>query len=86
MFGGKGMKDGIKLTVNCYSGHKRHERPASFVLGEKRREVADVIDRWYGPDYLYFKVLADDGNIYILRCGEISGDWELEFFEKRTTE
>jgi hypothetical protein len=80
------MSEEIKLTVTCYSGHKRYERPVRFVLGERRYQVTDIMDQWYGPEYLYFKVRADDGNIYILRCDERSGDWELEFFGKRLAE
>jgi len=29
--------------------------------------VAAVIDQWYGQDGIFFKVRADDGNLYILR-------------------
>jgi hypothetical protein len=76
------MADGIRLMVTCYSGARANERPISFLLGEKRYEVTDVIDRWYGPDYLYFKVRTDDGSIYILRCDEINDVWELELFQK----
>ncbi len=76
------MSDGIKLKVACYSGARANERPIRFLLGEKQYEVTDLIDRWYGPDYLYFKVRADDGNIYILRCDEKQDEWELEMFQK----
>lgn len=76
------MTNSIPLHVDCYSGHSARERPVSFVMGERKYLVADLIDRWYGPDHLYFKVRADDGNIYILKCDETSDKWELEFFEK----
>lgn len=76
------MNGGIKLVVTCYAGARANERPTRFLLGKKKFEVTDVIDRWYGPDYLYFKVRADDGNIYILRCDETNDEWELELFQK----
>jgi hypothetical protein len=76
------MTVGIRLKVICYAGANANERPIRFFLGENQFDVADVIDRWYGPDYLYFKVRADDGNIYILRCDEINDEWELEQFQK----
>ncbi len=76
------MAGGIKLSVRCYSGARANERPVSFLLGEKRYVITDIIDRWYGPDYLYFKVRADDGNVYILRCDERQDQWELEMFQK----
>ncbi|OHD69000.1 MAG: hypothetical protein A2W19_08700 [Spirochaetes bacterium RBG_16_49_21] len=75
--------EGIKIRVFCYSGHTAHERPVSFNLGEKRYNITGLLDRWYGPDYLYFKVIADDGNRYILRYDEAMDEWELEFFQKQ---
>jgi hypothetical protein len=76
------MSKSIKLHVDCYSGHTARERPVRFAMGEKNYNVTDLIDRWYGPDYLYFKVRADDGNIYILKCDEINDEWVLEYFKK----
>jgi hypothetical protein len=78
------MPDTIKLQVTCYSGYTAHERPVSFILGKTKFVVIEVIDRWYGPDYLFFKVRADDGNIYILKCDETTGEWELEFYMKES--
>ncbi len=76
------MAGGIKLSVQCYSGSRANERPVSFLLGEKRFGITNIIDRWYGPDRLYFKVRADDDNIYILRCDERLDQWDLEMFQK----
>ena len=76
------MAGGISITVTCYAGSRAKERPLYFYLGEKRYEVTDVMDRWYGPGHLYFKIRAHDGNIYILRCDEINDQWELELFQK----
>lgn len=50
-------------------------------MGEHAYEVTEIIDRWYGPDYSYFKIRADDGNIYILRYDERLDTWELEYFQ-----
>jgi hypothetical protein len=74
---------GIKIQVSCYAGHTAHERPISFDLGEKKYGIASILDRWYGPDHLYFKVIADDGNEYILRYDESTDEWELDFFQKK---
>ena len=41
-----------------------------FQLGDHEYVVEEVVDEWYGPDATFFKVRADDGNLYILRyCG-----------------
>ncbi len=29
--------------------------------------VEEVLDQWYGPSDVFYKVRADDGNLYILR-------------------
>ena len=57
----------MKLSVECYAGHKADERPVRFWLDEKRYHVEAVLDQWYGKDGIFFKVRADDGNLYILR-------------------
>jgi len=42
--------------------------------------VADVDDQWYSPDAKYFRVRADDGNLYVLRHEEQQDLWTLEGF------
>jgi hypothetical protein len=76
------MTNSIRIQVTCYSGYTAHERPVSFILGKTKFDIIEVIDRWYGPDYLYFKIRADDGNIYILKCDEQNNEWELEMYMK----
>ncbi len=73
-----------RVDVECYSGYRADERPLRFTLSaptsSRTYEVQDLLDRWYGEDDLFFKVRADDGNIYILRHRESSGQWSLEAF------
>jgi len=57
----------MKLRVECYSGRKADERPVRFQLGDRDYLIEEVLDQWYGPDSAFFKVRADDGNLYILR-------------------
>jgi hypothetical protein len=65
------------LKVECYAGYKGDERPTSFVLEERTLRVEEVVDRWYDPDYDYFKVVADDGGTYLLRHDLNSDGWQL---------
>ena len=67
----------MKVTVEGYSGYKANERPMRFCLGDRWYEVRELVDRWYGPDYCYFRVRADDGHIYLLRLDERSQEWTL---------
>ena len=67
-----------KIEVNAYSGYKANERPISFILEDQKFEVHRIIDRWYGEENDYFKVLADDGKIYQLRWHRTMDVWSLE--------
>ena len=51
----------MKVEVESYSGFKADERPLRFRLGERWLAVEEVVDRWYDPDAVYFRVRADDG-------------------------
>ena len=51
--------------------------PCGFTSGAKKREVVEVLDRWFGEDHDYFKVIADDGGRYVLRYNRSDVVWEL---------
>ena len=68
---------GTPIQVRCYSGYKVDERPLSFRIGEEDRSVENVIDQWCGEDHMYFKVLADDHKVYLLRLDREEGSWSL---------
>ena len=74
----------MTLRVECYSGHKSDERPVRFELDGHDYFVEEVLDQWYGPDDTYFKVRADDGNLYILRHRPLNSaeEWTLEAFRQ----
>ena len=70
----------MKIRVECYSGYRGEETPRRFWLDERPVEITEVVDRWLDPDHRYFKVVGDDGAIYILRHDSGSCTWELAFF------
>jgi hypothetical protein len=47
------------------------------------REVLSVEDRWYGPDDEWFRVLADDQHLYVLRHSASTGGWSVAVFRSR---
>ena len=67
-----------RIHVAAYSGFKANERPLSFILDGHRRGVSRIIDRWYGVEHDYFKVVADDGKVYLLRCQRILDQWFVD--------
>ena len=72
----------MKLRVECYAGRKADERPVRFQLGEHAYTVEEILDQWYGPDHVFYKVRASDGNLYILRHEQASDEWSLESFRR----
>ena len=74
----------MKLEVECYSGRKADERPVRFRLDGREYLVEEVLDQWYGRDDQFFKVRADDGNLYILRheTSNPDGGWHLVSFRQ----
>jgi len=70
----------MQITVESYSGYKADERPARFSLNGRTYEVQEVEDRWYSPEAIYFRVVASDGNRYVLRHDESTDAWSLQGF------
>ena len=70
----------IALDVECYAGYRGDQRPTKFVLREKVFLVKEVEDQWYSPSAMYFRVRADDGNLYVLRHDQVEDHWTLEGF------
>jgi hypothetical protein len=56
-------------------------KPKRFRLNGRDVEIVENLDQWQGPDYRYFKVKGDDGNLYILHFDEGRAAWELTMFQ-----
>jgi hypothetical protein len=76
----------MKIRVECYAGYRGEEEPRAFTLGERRIEVASILDRWIAPDHRYFKVAGSDAHTYVLRHDEATGDWTLGAFRRSDAE
>jgi hypothetical protein len=70
----------LTIRVECYAGHRGEQTPRTLVLGERRVDVAEVLDAWLAPDHRYFKLKAADGDTYLVRHDERSDMWELTMF------
>ena len=69
------------IKVQRYTDSKLQENPVTFSLGDSDYKVEETIDRWYGEGSSYFKVKADDGNIYLLKYDKRSSHWEWVFYQ-----
>jgi hypothetical protein len=74
----------MKLDVECHSGRKADERPLRFRMDGRQYLVEEVLDQWYEPESISYRVRADDGNLYILRhqTSVPNGAWELVSFRQ----
>jgi hypothetical protein len=71
-----------QIRVDCYSGYRGEETPQRFWMASRCVQVDQILDRWLSPDHRYFKILGDDGDIYILRHDPHGYRWELTFFRR----
>lgn len=74
--------------VECYSGYRTNERPVAFTFLGRRREVAEIIDRWYEggieagrPEVNCFKVRTTEGDIFFLRYLPFSDTWSIRTYK-----
>ena len=71
----------MQVCVETATDRRGHEVPLRLLLDARTIEIAEIVDRWYGDDYCYFKVRTETGDIYILRFDEESGEWGLTMFK-----
>lgn len=69
-----------EIRVECYAGYRADQRPVRFAIRDQVFDVREVDGQWYSPGATYFRVLADDGNFYVLRHDEGQGLWTLDGF------
>ena len=67
-----------RVRVECYAGYRGEEKPRRFFREERKLEIIQVLDRWLDPNHRYFKVRADDEEVYLLRHDPNTGEWELD--------
>ena len=69
-----------EMRVECYAGYRADETPKRFSLRGREFEVHELDGRWYSPAASYFRVIANDGNFYVLRHDEAQDVWTLDGF------
>ena len=73
----------VPVRVECHAGFKGEEYPVAVHLEGERREIAEIVDRWYqgppqpgSPGSEYFKVRAAEG-VMILQHDRAAHAWFL---------
>ena len=69
------------IKVEFCSKLQTKERPIAFHVCDRRYRIKEIVDRWYGVGEVFFKVEADDNNIYLLKYEEGQGRWDLIFYQ-----
>ena len=69
------------LKIEFCTGSQSQQNPVAFILRDSRYKVEEIIDRWYGKGASYFKIKADDENIYLLKFDKRSSHWEWVFYQ-----
>ena len=73
----------VEIRVECSADHRDDPEPLVFWLGQRRLTVRGIVDRWFAPTQRWFKVDAEDDQLYILRYDETTGRWELAALTRR---
>lgn len=73
----------LRLQVNCRAETRAEETPVALIFGGRTLAVERILDRWLAPDHRYFKVLGDDGCVYIIRLDMESLEWELVYYNSK---
>ena len=72
----------MEIKVDCYAGYRGEETPRCLRMGVRSLAVVAVQDRWLAPDHRYFKIIGDDGGVYIIRHDSQRDRWELTCYKQ----
>jgi hypothetical protein len=67
----------IRIKVQTSSIQGVLEKPVSFTLRDRTFQITEVVDIWRGADHAYYKIIADDGNLYVVKHDLDTNSWEL---------
>ena len=73
----------MEIKVDCYAGYRGEETPRRLTMGTRLISVVAVQDQWLAPDHRYFKIIGDDGGLYIIRHNPQQDTWQLTCFKHR---
>lgn len=67
----------ISIKVQTSSVPGKLLNPVSFTLRDRIFQVMEIVDSWHGADHAYYKLVADDGNLYVIMHDLDADAWEL---------
>jgi hypothetical protein len=72
----------MRLDVDCSNDVHGNAVPTRLGFDGRTVAVTEILDRWPGRHYSYFKIKGDDGAIYVIRHDEGRAEWELTLFQR----
>ncbi|MBW1988458.1 MAG: hypothetical protein JRI97_02825 [Deltaproteobacteria bacterium] len=73
----------MRIHVSCHAGYREEETPRALKTQGGSIAIKEIQDRWLAPDHRYFRVLGEDGAVYILRHDTEQDIWELTFYKSK---
>jgi hypothetical protein len=65
------------VTVESYAGSQAEEHPLRFYIDKRKIEIISIEKRWLTPGCRCFKVLGDNGCLYVLEYNSHKDTWSL---------
>ena len=65
------------VTVESYAGSQAEEYPLRVSIGKRKVKILSIEKRWLTPECKCFKVLGDDGCLYVLEYNSDNDTWSL---------
>lgn len=76
----------FRVGVLATAGPTGERQPLQIDFGTRQVQVAEVLDRWFGEGYCYFKVKGSDSATYVLRHDEQAAVWEIALYLRQDGE
>ena len=73
----------MTLRVECGPGLGGEAEPLAVRFGTRRVGVRAIVDRWFAPSRRWFRIDADDEQLYVLRHDQATGEWDLAALTRR---
>lgn len=66
-----------QFSVEAETGHDGEPEPRAVIIHGERHKVTGITDRWHDEQATYYKLLASDGHMYLVRRELETNYWSL---------
>jgi len=76
----------MNVSAESYRDERGIEKLRRIIIAGREIDVVENLDQWHGADHHYFKVMDQEGRIYILRRDDPHACWELTMYQRAPLE